>query len=380
MIYDIMNKDEIIGKLLWNDKGRPIHITDIRLPYFIKQQGNNWIKERIPPKHRKHMKELLEQIGLNTFKDIIDYSKGLSLTDTFWIKPENINLEWKDINLFDNEFNDVISNVAFEGGLYQERFKTISPEFTTDGMLPKCWHRESTSNIITLKKGNGEHKYTTTPIQGQEPISEYLCSQILDILDYPHIEYKIEIFRNKIVSSCPLMTNQNISLAPASYFANDINSLIQFCEENNFLDDLYRIFIFDFIVYNTDRHLGNIGILYNSNSYELISPAPIYGNGFGLLPYYTIEKDYNQSITNIKNYLCMKDPCLYDDFDNGTLFFKNNLKKPHNIERLLDFKFSTHPLIVDSRLTFLSHFIQQRAKEFLNLQNNIGVNINNLTF
>lgn len=361
MLHNIMNKNNIIGKIKWLGNYN-MEIKDINLPYFIKRLGSDWVKDRTPPKHRTHIEELLKSLNLNTTKDIIDFSKGLSLTDTFWIKSENSNLTWEDVNLYNNDFDLTISKIAFEGGLQGIHFSTTSPELTTDGMLPKCWHKDKSG--IYLKKGGSDLGINS----GQEPISEYIASQILKVLDYPYVHYNLEIYRNKLVSSCKLLTNEEISMIPIFYMLETPNytSLLKYCKENNFIDDLYRIFIFDYIICNSDRHLRNIGLLFNSDTYEILGLAPIFDNGAGMLSYYVLGDDF-------EDYQNKYIPYLYDDFEEFTAMFKSELKVPHNIERLLEFNFKPHPLIQDEeRLNFLSAFIKQRATKFLDFNYNSG--------
>ena len=38
-------------------------------------------------------------------------SNGLSLSDQYWMKPAESNLEWKDINFFENSFSDDVGNI-----------------------------------------------------------------------------------------------------------------------------------------------------------------------------------------------------------------------------------------------------------------------------
>ena len=119
--------------------------------------------------------------------------------------------------------------------------------------------------------------------------------------------------------------------------------------------------IFDFIICNSDRHLRNIGLLFNSDTYEVIGLAPIFDNGVGMLSYYILGDDLEKYL---KDYI----PKLYDNFLVYTAIFKSKLNIPHNIERLLEFNFKNNKLIKDEkRLNFLSQFIKQRAREFLNL-------------
>ena len=40
--------------------------------------------------------------------------------------------------------------------------------------------------------------------------------------------------------------------------------------------------LFDAVIYNTDRHLGNFGLLVDSKTNKIIRPAPIFDNGNSL--------------------------------------------------------------------------------------------------
>lgn len=43
---------------------------------------------------------------------------ALSLIDTYWVKPIDSYLCWRDVSLYDKQFNEVIAKTAFEGGLH----------------------------------------------------------------------------------------------------------------------------------------------------------------------------------------------------------------------------------------------------------------------
>ena len=144
--YYIKNKDNVIGAFHWDGPAGamyPVLDQDICLPWFITNSLGNWLSARTPPKHRANMQKLLEMCGLSDTRDIINYSKGLSLLDTLWVTADYTE-KWGQVNLFENEFDDVIARTAFDGGLKGLKFSTTSPsaEFATDGALPKCWVRE----------------------------------------------------------------------------------------------------------------------------------------------------------------------------------------------------------------------------------------------
>ena len=82
---------------------------------------------------------------------IIKICKGLSLNDSYWIVEESFVGKFKDYNLYDNEFSKALALIAYTGyGSTQVSGFTSTPEFTTSGMLPKCWRR--INNKIYLYK------------------------------------------------------------------------------------------------------------------------------------------------------------------------------------------------------------------------------------
>ena len=153
-VYYIFNKDRLLAEFEWvgmfeSDK-YPELIKDYGLPKFISSNFDSWVASRTPPKNREYMYKVLERLKLTSIKGIIDFSYGLSLNDTLFITKDK-SIKWEDINLYDNEFDEVISKIAFDGGLHGFPTKEVSPEFSTGGMLPKCWVRRG--NKILLKKG-----------------------------------------------------------------------------------------------------------------------------------------------------------------------------------------------------------------------------------
>lgn len=360
--YYVKNKDRDLMSFRWEEVGggtaRPVNINiiDSNTPSFIQTGLSSWLESRTPPKHRQFMHELLDAMGMKSVKDVIDFSKGLSLNDTFWV-TNNASMEWKDVNLFDNEFDETISRIAFDGGLFGERIKTTSPEFGTNGMLPKCWVRGN-DGIIYLKKGGTSGACNT----GLEPYSEVLASQLLDTLGYDHVTYTVENFRGKLVSSCPLFTSKDIGMLPIYSVCNigSIFNIIDFCESYGIVDDLYRMLIFDYLSLNSDRHGNNFAVLFDTNNYSILGLAPIYDNGVSMLNYYVLGSSIDEYVGN---YI----PQLYDSFSDLAKYSKKNISIPHNVNKLIGFKFdrSQVPGYSNDRLDFLEEFIQGRVQEFL---------------
>ncbi|MCM1287649.1 MAG: hypothetical protein NC240_05015 [Clostridium sp.] len=145
---------------------RPIGFTNI----------NEWVTNRNYAKHKDHLRKWLKEWNLDTIKGFIDVTHCLGLNDCLWVKPYTSGLTWEDINLYHNDFSDVIEYTAFEKGLQGLKIETTSPEFTSEGTFVKCWKRRD--NIVLLKKGSEGFANS-----GMEPYSEYYAS----IIDKPVI-------------------------------------------------------------------------------------------------------------------------------------------------------------------------------------------------
>ena len=158
-------KQEIKNIQVFSDL-MPINLDKNDLQNSLKK----WIENRRVPYNRKFVEKIIATYANDfnqSFIDYIDISFALSLNDTFWIVTSNKNYSWKEYNLYDNNFEQALELVAFNGKDFKANGITLSPEYTTNGMLQKCWHKEN--NKIVLYKGSSE-KYANG---GKEAFSEY---------------------------------------------------------------------------------------------------------------------------------------------------------------------------------------------------------------
>ena len=170
-----------------------------------------WLKHRMIPKNRAYVHSFLSKCGLNLNRpmNIIKVSKGLSLNDCYWIVEEGFDGTFEKLNLYDNRFSQVLALIAFTGYGSSIRTSLAScPEFTTNGMLPKCWRR--TGGVIKLYKG-GTSGFSNT---GNEPYSEYYAAQVAKTLSIDAIEYGLSKWKGELCSTCELFTSKDYSFLP----------------------------------------------------------------------------------------------------------------------------------------------------------------------
>ncbi len=230
-----------------------------------------WLRHRIVPKHRNYILDMLGRLGIAyEVRSIIETSQALSLNDVYWVASDRSNATWAKTNLYVNPFSPTLARLAFTGGESHGVISSTSPEFTTNGMLAKCWRKKSDGRIYLYKSGT-EHFANA----GFEPYSEFYAAQIADALGLEHVPYGLEKFKGRLCSTCPLFTNDKVGFVPAGR----IRSTEEALQDTNFA----KLFFFDAIILNTDRHLGNFGYLINNDTNEIIGAAPIFDNGYGLL-------------------------------------------------------------------------------------------------
>lgn len=356
--YYVMNKDEVIGEFDMDDMDLVCHVYNARLPKWIARDIKIWLNTRTPPKHRKNMKELLDICGINSLRGLIDFSKCLSLNDTFWV-TQNTSIKWEDINLYDNEFNEVISRIAFDGGMHGAVMKSCSPEFATDGQLGKCWHREG-SEIYLYKTGSDK----VFSNMGNEPLSEVLSSQVLDALSYDHVKYELKNFRGKVTSRCKCFTNEKCGFLPLYMWLGDssLELIIEQCDQKRVLTGLLQTLVFDYLSVNTDRHAGNMGVLFDTETYNIIDFAPIFDNGMAMCFDWGGTQDINLYVEDP-----LRKPALYDNFEQGIQFADVYGFNFNSIRSLFDFKFDLTQIgnFEKQRVDKIQHWLNERARNLM---------------
>lgn len=332
----------------------------------ISERGiESWIKHRSIPKNRAYVDTLLSSLGLSINRplDLISVSKGLSLNDCYWLKQEDSSDSFDGINLYDNRFSRVLGQIAFTGyGSSNVSGLTSSPEFTTNGMLPKCWRR--IDGKILLYKGGTMGASNT----GNEPYSEFYAYQIGKILGINVIPYNLSKWKDILCSTCELFTSKDVSFVPVGRIVRSggMQAVKEYYKElgPEFEKALNDMLIFDALIFNTDRHYGNLGFLIDSHTNSIIAPAPLFDHGNSLFNFAGV--DALKSKESFLKYAKAQMPCVYDDYVAEakkvlTHDWRNAIRK------LLDFKLPKHSRynLSKERLSLIEYAVSQRASELL---------------
>ena len=90
----------------------------------------SFLEGRRAPKHRKHIEQLLAQYGCRTLDGFLQVSHTLSLNDTFWVKQADSQLCWRDVSLYQNDFDESIAEAELNGSFSEQSL------FSTHRNLP----------------------------------------------------------------------------------------------------------------------------------------------------------------------------------------------------------------------------------------------------
>ena len=326
---------------------------------------SHWLKKRTIPKNRAYVHSFLSKCGLNLNRpmSILSVSKGLSLNDCYWVVEEGFDGSFAEYNLYDNNFSRVLGLIAFTGYGSSMRTSLAScPEFTTNGMLPKCWRRDNGS--IKLYKGGTSGASNT----GNEPYSEFYAAQIAEILGINAINYGLSKWQGELCSTCELFTSKDYSYMPVGRLVTKggMKAVREYYESlgEEFVSALDDMLVLDAVICNVDRHFGNFGFLVDNRTNKITAPAPLFDHGNSL--FNLAGKDALASGDALGKYADTLMPCVYDDFI-GTA--KNVLSNRHreSLRRLLDFRFKRHSRynLDNKRLTLIEGQIHKRSKELL---------------
>ena len=95
---------------------------------------SDWFKGRGILSWRDDLDLLLAKLNVSTPTELLDKAFGLSLSDQYWIKPFDSEIEYKDISFFEHDFEDshFTSAIFSNSREIDTNINLISPNNTTD--------------------------------------------------------------------------------------------------------------------------------------------------------------------------------------------------------------------------------------------------------
>ena len=263
----------------------------------------NWLGKRAIPASRKNIDQVLETLKIQNTRALALKSYGLSLSDHYWLRPEEHDVKWRDVNFFQNEFSTQMGEVLFENQeVTLSEFNFYSPDSSADGWLEKKWIIDHGTRVL-VKGANRLYL--------QEPYNEKIASDIMERLGINHIPYTVTDINNKPYSLCENFVTIDTELIPAmDVVINEpqikgdtrLTHLLRACENlgmnvDDIKTEIDKMLVLDYLIGNYDRHWRNFGFIRDVNTLEFIGFSPIFDSGASLWQHHEIIDDGVKSET-----------------------------------------------------------------------------------
>lgn len=299
-IYVIMHMEKIVARI--STIGKVEILNEKFMPYdlYLENEEENdidtminnltnfyhWCASRVLSLDRKYAKEILNSIGVSqavTDKERANISLSyhcVSLTDVFWVKKQDEEITFSDINLYDHTLNEAIVEISLKGRQMTVTNQELAPDLSTQGLFPKAWIRRE-KGFQLLKDG------------GEEAVKgELLASKICQCFDIPQVTYRENVYDGQLVTESDIVTSKKRSMVSKMAFdvfaANHDLDTLEVCAK---LDPVtfYGMNILDYLVGNTDRHVENWGFLVDNETNDYIALYPLMDFNQCFLSYDNID-------------------------------------------------------------------------------------------
>lgn len=285
-VYELMHRDKIVAVIntktgynkIENAAFMPysLYLEDVTGVDTAIENINNfyyWCATRLLSLDRKYAKELLNSIGAR--QALTDRDRGnialsyrcLSLRDLYWVREQGETVLFRSVDLYRHSLNNALVDIALKGkNLTINNSSLIASDLSTNGLFPKAWLRTN-NGFVLLKDGGQSVVYR-----------EYLASELAKCFTTDSLEYRLSNYQGDPVTECDIITSLDYSIVAMEDFEiyctnNDINlhDYVKKLDAVNY----YLMNIIDYLVGNTDRHMGNWGLLINNKTNKPIKLYPL---------------------------------------------------------------------------------------------------------
>lgn len=288
--------------------GKIEHVLDVYLPEELPVGCNvdnpnaviSWWESRAIPDSRRGIQQALNFLHEESSLSLLLSGYGLSLTDHYWMQPLGKELYWSDLNFFENTFSDDLGLLLTDSEKIDvnANISKFSPSSSATGEMKKKW---------IIKDGIRYLMKLSVNDYAQQAVNEVIATALHERLGWKnYVKYEIEttkieekeipcslnpLFtstRYEFVSAYQLIKNYKIPNEQSAYEA-----IIEQAEklgmcESTVREQLEYTILTDFILSNVDRHFNNFGFLYDSETGQLATMAPIFDTGNSLFYNYEI--------------------------------------------------------------------------------------------
>lgn len=301
--FVLMHKNIECGVLLIDEvSGRIVNYKDIDSKYapFL---GNStvenikkWWEMRAIPSGRDTIRKLINSLTIVSPEQYLAKNLGLSITDTYWVRPVELAISYDDVNCFNlGSYNN--------GMLPYHNNTSYDPNASLGGQMDKYW--DLSQKVPRLIKMSYKH-------YGQQSINEVIATHVHELQNssIPFTKYTcMKTDDGGTSCTCEAFTSMDVEFICAyevvssqkkdnamSYY----DLFIDICTNHGIAREQIQDYmdyqtLTDFVISNTDEHLMNFGILRDTNTMKLLGPAPIFDSGNSMFYADVIERPFTKA-------------------------------------------------------------------------------------
>lgn len=179
------NLEEFVVEVIRNDLLPFCLRSNMRPPVKMKdilhniQEVKAYLSSRVLSLSRDNAKQIYAAFQIPQVESIENRvnicvkCKGVSIVDSYWVKQDDENVLWDNINIRQNKLRDIL-DLSLSGFSPSITTNAICPELTTKGLFRKGWVYLGDS--LYLLKSDKTNEYVNTRM-------EVLASEILECFD-----------------------------------------------------------------------------------------------------------------------------------------------------------------------------------------------------
>lgn len=175
------------------------------------------------------------------------------------------------------------------------------------------------------------------------------------------VRYDLEVYHDQLVSKCDLFTSENIGFASASRILGQkkrIVDLLEYYEKLGSGDAFRCMCVLDALILNPDRHYGNFGVLYDTDTMQVAKMAPDFDHNTSLFP----ELDEDELARPVLHCASRLGP---DFISTAKSLLTDDIRA--DLKNLLGFSFVQHPefQLSDTRVNRLNEIVRTQIQQIL---------------
>lgn len=227
---------------------------------------------------RENAKAILHSVGAaqkastETMFQLSLSCRGVSVLDNIWVKEDNECIQFADVNIRHRHLSNVVFDIALRGRSISVEHSLMDAELTTAGMFRKCWKREG--DRLFMYKSDSTSGFVNTK-------AELKASELLDKTNVSHVQYTPAKLDGFLCCKCACMTDDNTSFVAAE----DLPQALYEKLRSLYVSDFANMAVIDYLIANTDRHLGNVGFFIDNSTNNIKGVAPLFDHNQAFLAF-----------------------------------------------------------------------------------------------